>query len=305
MLTDYFRFREICDDEKMDVFFWRDLNIYANKYKALVRVETIDFDPMVNRYFESEFTHASSGSNNEVASVENIIESLSSNTGNSRNDAHNIGTTNNTTDNTSTSETNGITSSDGSVIGSTDTSGQTTVNSSGTTTVDNTTKSANKEAPMNAAGAGGTTGKLNNLDFTYATAYSQTDGNSETSSQDTSTTATQSNTDTSTSTHTSDTSDTTTESVGQTVSAGESENTSVTTDSFTNENASNTTSSTSNSRTSNNSGNERSRNRYTGREGLTPQQAMALASDYLMNYSTAFKWLCNNLEKNFISLYNY
>lgn len=53
-ITDHFQFREICDDERMGVYFWRTLDKYRDRYKALVRVQSIDFDPLVNRYFEAE-----------------------------------------------------------------------------------------------------------------------------------------------------------------------------------------------------------------------------------------------------------
>jgi len=47
-----------------------------------------------------------------------------------------------------------------------------------------------------------------------------------------------------------------------------------------------------------------STNRYTGREGLTPQDAMMSATDYLTNYSIAFKWFVNKLDSCFIMLYD-
>lgn len=52
----HFMYREIVDDVKMPVFFWRTLNKYRARYKSLVRVESIEFDPLVNKYFEAEFS---------------------------------------------------------------------------------------------------------------------------------------------------------------------------------------------------------------------------------------------------------
>lgn len=46
------------------------------------------------------------------------------------------------------------------------------------------------------------------------------------------------------------------------------------------------------------------RNRYTGREGLTPQAAIMEACDYLMGYSGAFVWLCQKLEPCFMGIYD-
>lgn len=53
-ITQHFEFREICDDERMEVYFWRTLAKYRDRYKALLRVQSIEFDPLVNRYFEAE-----------------------------------------------------------------------------------------------------------------------------------------------------------------------------------------------------------------------------------------------------------
>ena len=55
-IKDWFRYREICDDNKMETFFWRQLRLYRYKYKQLLRMETTEIDPLVNRYFEAEYT---------------------------------------------------------------------------------------------------------------------------------------------------------------------------------------------------------------------------------------------------------
>lgn len=49
---------------------------------------------------------------------------------------------------------------------------------------------------------------------------------------------------------------------------------------------------------------EISHDRYTGRDGVLPQDALKSAMNYLQNYSTAFEWLCNKLEINFIGIYD-
>ena len=305
MLTDYFRFREICDDEKMDVFFWRDLNIYANRYKALVRVETIDFDPMVNRYFESEFVSNHSNSGTEQGSVSMTGRSNSTEAGNSATS----GTTEESSSSTTTVNIVGSENKSGSKYGSNDTTTQSNTTTSNDHTesadVETITKSANKIAPMDASNAGGTSGKLANLDFTYASGYNQTDVASHSSGESHDDGVTE-NYSTSNGVNSENSSENGTHSENQQTSTasgtnGESSSTTVNNNTISGENSSEQT----NAKLFNNSGSDINRNRYTGREGLTPQQAMALASDYLMNYSTAFKWLCKNLEKNFISLYNY
>ena len=50
--------------------------------------------------------------------------------------------------------------------------------------------------------------------------------------------------------------------------------------------------------------NEVKHDRYAGRDNVLPQDAMASATHYLMNYSTAFQWLCNKLEPCFIGVYD-
>lgn len=50
--------------------------------------------------------------------------------------------------------------------------------------------------------------------------------------------------------------------------------------------------------------NVQNRNRYTGREGLTPQDAMRKAEDYLLGYSPAFQFIIDKLEINFILMYD-
>lgn len=50
--------------------------------------------------------------------------------------------------------------------------------------------------------------------------------------------------------------------------------------------------------------NVQNRNRYTGREGLTPQEAMRQAEEYLLGYSPAFQYIIDKLEINFILVYD-
>lgn len=67
VLTDAYRYREICDDDRIPVYFWGLWNSIKGKYVAQLRVEETDqnFDPMVSRYFESEYTGDRSSSSSE------------------------------------------------------------------------------------------------------------------------------------------------------------------------------------------------------------------------------------------------
>lgn len=55
-MTNHFFYREICDDDKMEMFFWRTLNKYRPRFLTLLEIQGIHFDPMVNKYLEAENT---------------------------------------------------------------------------------------------------------------------------------------------------------------------------------------------------------------------------------------------------------
>ena len=76
-IKDWFRYREICDDDKMETFFWRQLRLYRYKYKQMLRMETTQFDPLVNRYFEAEYTtnQSTSGTNSSGTTSESSTSS--------------------------------------------------------------------------------------------------------------------------------------------------------------------------------------------------------------------------------------
>lgn len=290
----------------METFFWRDLEIYRARYQELVRVETIEFDPLVNRYFEAEFSGETSNSLSETDSFSSEGSNSATTAGTNRNDGFTSGTT--TTEGTNSSTTVGeasgtsnsttTTSDTNTISGRTDESH----NIQGTSMV----KSADKQAPMDASnGASPGGGVLPTFNFTHATSIAQTDGkNSDIGTSNTT------NSSTTTSSGTTGVVGATTDDTSTEVNG---ENESTTSSSYTTQNtgSSNTTvtssdeSESTNTKSQSGASSVLNRNRYTGREGLTPTQAMAIASDYLMNYSTAFKWLVRNLEKNFISIYDY
>lgn len=401
----------------MPVFFWRTLGIYRPKYKALVRVESIEFDPLVNRYFESEYkaqkdskntgstTTSDKSNSNSTDTIESKTESSDESSSKSgsegsseetfdgtviNNNKSSITTAEKGTDSTEKAGTR-ILSKEGSIIDAKtgkeiynkDTSDTTTYGheikfggSDSTTVTDDTnvttsvnanttTKNATKEAPMSDVGVtskgGNSDGKLGNLDFQYATAYAQTDSDAGTDTTvkgnkgttetllNKGTTETHSNSDTiarsgSDSTEFDNRKDITSydnyaeketyDKYTDTVTYGK--NTTVTnngednktTDNHTdniktnqtteasssgsgasetkasNTNVMNGTHSGATNTLSKISDTETNRNRYTGREGLTPQKAMAEASDYLMGYSPAFQWLVDRLEPCFMAVYD-
>lgn len=82
-IKDWFRYREICDDDKMETFFWRQLRLYRYKYKQMLRMETTQFDPLVNRYFEAEYTtnQSTSGTNSSGTTSESSTSSSDTTSG--------------------------------------------------------------------------------------------------------------------------------------------------------------------------------------------------------------------------------
>lgn len=344
-------------------YFWRNVAMYAPRYKALVRVESMDFDPMVNRYFEAQFVESGENTNSsqsngtntgsDITSRENIIA------GNSKEypktsmrvategETHTEGTDTNgpTTKNEAfnnvqdTAVHTGSTSDVGSTQAS-DTTGSTTsnygsANNSATTAA--STKAANKTAPMNASGDITVTTdsdgskSITGLDFSYATGFSETDATSKSSgtSSNTATSTTSGTgqkTGSSSNTHTINTGDvntktgsittTTAQAVNGSTSDGTNESVTITSydtgSVIEKENTGSDTESinvthngtASTSQTDSGTHSRTSTNRYTGREGLTPQEGMMSATDYLMNYSVAFKWFVNKLDSCFIMLYD-
>ena len=349
-------------------FFWRTLSMYTPRYQALVRVESMDFDPMVNRYFEAQFVESGENTNSsqsngtntgsDITSRENIIAGNSKEYPKTSMRVSTEGETHSTGSNTSgpitetetynsvrdamvhsgtvTDAANGTANESGSLTRSENSS------ANSTSVSDGIANAANKAAPMSASGLtyanSGTTlpsGKdgqhLNNPDLSFATEYSHTDsingtrtnssGNGSTTegTTGTKTTAdtnvkTMANSDTNTKTGSisktkaqvvdGNSADGTNESVTvtsyDTGSVIEKENTGTDTESI--NVTHNGTAST--SQTDSGTHSRTSTNRYTGREGLTPQEGMMSATDYLMNYSVAFKWLVNKLDSCFIMLYD-
>lgn len=349
MLIDRFYFREICDDERMQRYWNRTLDVVRDRYRDILRIETIKFDPLVSKYFEGEYTVNGTKSGERVK-VSNI-NSTNSKTG-SKNEIYEDYTTDRTSgesdwsqDGTSHEGRETESTSDnlrednrtgrdtrlttGNSNNSSTTIGQTTDVNESSGTSSNISHEAIKQAPMNASGvqtiaSGVDKGKLTGLDFDYASMYKQDDSTGATTNESTDTQNSNSTT--------TDSGTNTTNATGNTTSTGrESEDLhNVTEDSLDktyhdeggehhidqgqrdNNGLRNTgTSETGTGHTSGtdnitDTGSEYSvrHERYTGRDNVLPQDALKSAMNYLQNYSTAFEWLCNKLEINFIGIYD-
>lgn len=364
-LNDYFYYREIFDDVKMYRIFSRTINILRDKYVSMVRVESISFDPLVSKYFEAEYITTKDGTNVKTNNGTNTTyhklgeqvhdygsqhgtgdvttdESKSSeinglNTETVEESGHNskTGTTNRTEQTTGNSTSTG--SSSNSTTGSTS-DRTTTTGTRNSTTVsheDEIDRNAVKAAPMNASGVGiGNDGHLTGLGFNYSSSYGQNDmrkNNDETTNGSDNTNVTGSGSSSTRGTGTTSNSGQTSGNLTGYDNKSESGSTSndrtgrygimshqedgrltsetshdnQTHSNFIEKSGVNTDETVLNGST-NGATNENilQRDRYAGRDGVLPQDAMASATHYLMTYSTAFQWLCNKLESCFIGVYD-
>ena len=352
MIEDRFYYREICDDDKMERFFQRTLDTVRDRYRSILRIETIKFDPLVSRYFEGEFT--TNGTENVETTCVNSasISKLGSNT---KQEVHNEHTDNDFDvkvdsehfeggydetgafskeghdDREGNNTTNGTVRSQHTNNTSSNTTDHSTNHSETAGTSGQIDRHAGKQAPMNASGVslnnkvvGDTTGMLSGLDFDYATMYSQDDRSnknaSETDDENNSTSAT-TGSDQGTSQDTTSNTHVIHEGVDR-ADSGEDEKHHEYEDDHTHQyrderdltvaggytindsqSGSETRSGTS-GQTSDASKYQIRHDRYTGRDNVLPQDALKAAMNYLQNYSTAFEWLCNKLEINFIGIYD-
>lgn len=351
-IFDRFESREICDNDKFDRYFRRTITNYKGKFETLLMIEGIKFDPMVNRYLEAQQIHNGTGSNRGV--TYNDFSNKQGGSGNvttdtTTNDKENqIGTRNvtsiiNAKDIVTSAEeyhdgktTNGTLEIIGSNkrLGNSTTTGNSTGETHNTSdsSNDSVTRNASKAAPMSAsgvtsaaAGEGQAPGPhLSNLDFSYASQYTQQDNagrdigkNDENRSETRTETVTTNDSGSDTrkettsgservngnrsgqTTDTHDENKTDTESTNDdiirngTVHAYQLDQRAYT-DEGTSRKEDTVTTQTSDTST----------NRITGREGLTPQEAKRQAEEYLRRFNPAIEWFLGVLETCFIGIYD-
>lgn len=310
-IKDWFRYRYPCtgDLARFKVYYKRQLRKYAGKYNAMGRIEGIDstIDPMVNRYFEQLYrSNASDENTKKYGKTSNVSRETSNVTayGRTSKDGGTI---------TDTTAYGKITSENGTLTTATDYGKKST---SSTDVTDNTQnvadeKRAEKQTPMSAdgsistahiaqAGEGGTISNvIGSEDWTTATAYGQTtEQSAQSNTHKGSNTAQDSGTDTQTETRrlSSENSgiDTNTRNLATTSTQGGEDTVTGTETAGTAEGGADSyTGSTMTKET----------NRYTGREQLTPQEALQSAIEYLQTISPAFEWLCEKMEPVFYAFF--
>lgn len=347
LIEDRFYFREICDDEKMTRFFQRTLDTVRDRYRQILRIETIKFDPLVSKYFEGEFTTDGSedsmkmGTHNDTTENEGTNYQHQTNYEHTDNDfatvvdyektwGHKDADGEYSKSGSDSKDTNAATTGNTrsqhttNIVGRTDSeSDEHTEGSVDTSFID---RHALKQAPMSASGVGaGEGGYLTGLDFNYASMYEQNDHKANTTDNGT-TKHTEGNA-TNSETNQGNAQDYNYNSTSSHELAGNSEsgsnedhdvyqdekqknysdNRDLTTDGYnTVEGHTGGTNivTGSNNEIVNASNYQIRHDRYAGRDNVLPQDALKAAMNYLQNYSTAFEWLCNKLEINFIGIYD-
>lgn len=266
-IFDWFRYRHLCDNDKFSTFFGRQLDISLPRYNKLIRLENTDFDAMVNTYRERQLE----GSSAETGSVDTEKTSA--------------GTSNVDSGNTTVRTPNITVADTGSNSSTTDSDSSTSGTSSSTSNSESNTSSVSKQNPQSISYEQSTVGEVPPLNWQYPSSQQQTDSENEnttsstssgTSSTDTTQSGTTSNTQTTTGTET-------------TVFDGS-------TDTATSETVNGSVDSTK-------SKTNMDREIWTGRDNLTPQEALTMAMQYVRK-SSAFVWLLDQLNSCFLSIYD-
>lgn len=188
-ILDWFKYREVCDDEKFPLFFRRELNASMRKYNQLLRIEpgqTLEFedgterevtyDWMIQHYHELMSTDKGSGSSSKSLSGSNTL------------------TKNLTNGQTKTTHMTGEDDTDRDTTGSNTTTRNTTdktdgsVNDSGTTS--GTNQALSKASPQSISYATATGGFPSALDWSYPGAQEESKQSGANSSSGTSSTET-------------------------------------------------------------------------------------------------------------------
>lgn len=325
-LFDWFRFREVNDDDRFSIYYTRQLNLLAPRYNKLLDIESAKFDPLVNKYLERLQNTGTTGSIDRNKSAETTgtesrtgdgtdkttRELSGTNSVNENTTGETSGTTGETLKENTTGTENGTTS--GTDKGKT--SGTETRKMTGTETEKTTGSnvSIGKNNPNSISYAGAVAGNIPALDWTYASTQAQADTKG---GADKTTGRTAENT-------TTGTSENTTSGTTETTTTGEKHGTTDGTYSETDKGTRTATGTAGeNETTTRETGTTSARDTktketgtetearkdtridkeiYTGRDGLTPQEAFTRARTFIIN-SSAFEWLRQNLEVCFLGIY--
>ena len=294
-IEDWFCFRTLCDDNKFNVFFGRQLDLVLPRYNKLVRLENADFDALVNTYRERQVT--GTGSEGET----NSKEKTGSKTDEYEIDESKVRTADLTvttdetklrTPNLSSQETRNLTDVSA-------TQGETVTDGTVGVTEHTDGRALNKQNPQSISYASASAGDIPSLDWKYPSTQTQSDGDS-TSTTDDDTTVTRDDTTTTTRTGT----DTTVQTGTDTVDTdGTKATTGTDTIATTGDDTRTIATSEAEEGEKTKTTSDLIREIWTGRDNLTPQEALKSAMAYVRT-SSAFAWLKEQLEVCFLSVYD-
>jgi len=283
----WFKNRIVCDDFNFETFFDRQLDLVLPRYNKLVRLENTEFDALVSVYRERQVTDTGSESGKESNTLEKENETTKS-------ISRSTTRTPNLTDRTV--RTPDLTVADTGETSSTSENSTTSHNEGQTSnTSSNDTSSVSKQNPQSISYASAVAGQVPALDWSYPSSQQQSKGTTTgsgtsesdaTGSSDAKQNGTSENTQRTTGTDTSTLTRTGTETTAETGS----------------DTASGTGSETGSKETELSKSNLR-REIFTGRDNLTPQDALREAMSYVKQ-SSAFAWLKDQLQVCFYGIYD-
>lgn len=303
----WFKHRIVCDDFRFDDYFDRQLDLVLPRYNKLIRLENTEFDALVNVYRERQVTDTGSDGGH-------ITDTLTKGT----KTVHNSSDTTTRTpelDTTTTREpdltvTNtrlpNLTVENKNVTNSKNTTqGHSNSHGFNETNGHNGTKAVSKQNPQSISYGSSVAGEIPDLDWSYPSSQQQnySDNFSHTNNESHSGSSTTSEVHGgSTDNQTTKGSDKNTQVTnGEDVTTVEERGTD-TTVKVVNEGTSHTGSDV-NVKEINTSSSNLKREIFTGRDNLTPQDALREAMSYVKQ-SSAFAWLKEQLEVCFLSVYD-
>ena len=150
-IINWFKFRKVSDNERFVDYFQRILLNYETQYTSYLRVQTIQFDPLVTSYLERLINRDGTESRTGTGSRSNTTKETGSETGSGSGTSKTVGdVTTTASDNTSTTS-----------------SGTTNATNSGNQNV----KAMNAQLPQSSTGAG--SGLPSAMNWNYATAQDE------------------------------------------------------------------------------------------------------------------------------------
>lgn len=339
-IEDWFAFRYVCDNTKFERFFLREIKLHKWQYEQMLRLESVNFDPMVSNYVERWVSRTGSdkheGNSKDIITNSGTSAHTGSNSSTStpgvvetRRTEHTQDTTSTTSEN-NTETPNLTTTNSGSASASgNDNSNSKTVTDGSESGTNNTTHDGTNTSDDRAmqgvlpdSSAYATSGFPANMNWTYADSQNQGKHTGEDSSTDKNTTSREtegtSTTTGSAESSTRSTSENTTKQTGNTTREGSSttKNTGTNTDVDTlTRSGSDTSSGTINSKDENSSTSTSERNdtaqnlfEHTDKEIATgrsapPQEMLEKARSYFLKMN-AFDWFRKRLDICFLSVYN-